>query len=165
MKKLSIRTIYCIAFIVVGLLLSVSFYLQNYKGMIPCPLCLLQRAALMLLGLLFFLGAVFKFKKCGHIILSLLVTLVTSIGTVLAGRQAWLQLFADNQKMDCSASLEYMLRALPIKQVIAKIFAGSTECSFVEWRFLSLSLADWSLLCFVSLLLLAIWQFCRALRF
>jgi len=50
-----------------------------------------------------------------------------------------------------------MLENLPLSQTLAKLFAGSGQCAEVTWRFLGLSIAEWSLAWFASLALYAGW--------
>ena len=154
-----------LAFLVVILLLGVTYYLQYYAGFVPCPLCLLQRFTMMGLGLIFFIGTIFFFQRTGKIILSVIAYIYALIGVLLAGRQVWLQHMPTAiSGTDCSASLEYMMQALPITQVMQKIFSGSAECSLVDWRFLHLSLAEWALLSFLAFLFFTACQFFSALR-
>ena len=57
MKHVSPRTTYFTGFLAVITLLGSVAYLQAFKGFEPCPLCILQRFALILLGVVFFLAA------------------------------------------------------------------------------------------------------------
>lgn len=163
MTRPSSRLTYLIGFIAISLLLGTSVYLQTHEGMTPCPLCILQRIMLGLLGVVFFFGAALNLKKNGRLFISILACTFASLGVLLAGRQVWLQHLPVNQNADCSASLQYMLQALPLTEVLQKILTGSAECSEVSWQWLNLSLADWSLGCFIFLLIVSIWQFCRIL--
>jgi disulfide bond formation protein DsbB len=155
-----------LALLIVILLLGVTYYLQHYAGFVPCPLCMLQRFAMMGLGLIFLIGTIFYFQRTGRIILSVLSYLYALAGVVLAGRQVWLQHLppAASSGSDCGASLEYMMQALPLSQVMNKVFSGSSECSLVDWRFLHLSLAEWALISFLGFLLFTACQFFSALR-
>jgi disulfide bond formation protein DsbB len=155
-----------LAFLVVILLLGATYYLQYYAGFVPCPLCMLQRFAMMGLGLIFFIGMIFYFQRTGRIILSVLSYVFALAGVLLAGRQVWLQHLPPvaTSGFDCSASLEYMMQALPITQVMQKIFSGSAECSLVDWRFLQMSLAEWALISFLGFLFFTACQFFSALR-
>jgi len=161
MKTKSQQLIYFLAFFVTVLLLAASNFLQIYRGINPCPLCILQRMTLGLLSLIFLVGVTHPFKKWGTLGLGIVSLLISSLGIFFAGRQVWVQLFPGMQGGNCEVSLQYMLAALPLDQVAKKIFAGSAACSQVGWEFLRLSLAQWSLICFVLFLLFALWQLCR----
>jgi disulfide bond formation protein DsbB len=122
---------------------------------------MLQRITLALLGVVFFLGAVLNFKKIGQLFWGLLASVTALLGIVLAGRQVWLQHFPSSDTSGCEASLDYMLQIMPITQVLKKVFIGGAECSQVDWKLIGLSLAEWSLICFVVLFLFSFWQLCR----
>jgi disulfide bond formation protein DsbB len=156
------RFAYLSGFIVIAILLGGAFYLQNYKGMSPCPLCLLQRIAMAALGVVFIVGAIFKFNKWGNVLLGLLGLLAAMSGALLAGRQVWLQLSPPSASGGCGASLSYIFNILSIKDALIQVWQGGMECSQTGWEFLHLSLAAWSLIGFAILLLLIILQIIRA---
>ena len=163
MIKNKLRLTYLLGFILICCMLAGVAYLQA-RGFNPCPLCILQRYTLSLLGLIFLLGALFKLRKWNALVIGCSAILISALGIFLAGRQAWLQHLPNPNHVDCGASLEYMLQVLPWKQVLSNVLQGSAECSQVEWQFLNLSLADWSLIGFTVLLIIGIWQSWRATR-
>ncbi len=152
------RLFYVIGFIITALLLGTTFYLQNVEGFTPCPLCILQRVTLCLLSTVFFVGSVLDPQKKGNLFLGLLSALLSLIGIFFSGRQVWLQHFSSDKNADCTASLQYLLHVLPFNQVISKIFQGSGECTKRSWEFLNLSLAEWSLICFIVFFIACLFQ-------
>jgi disulfide bond formation protein DsbB len=164
MKLPSIRMTYLLGFIGISILLSITTYLQLYDGITPCPLCIFQRIGLVAVGIVFFIAALLKFGKVIRCILATLSCLFSLFGIVFAGRQVWLQHLPPTDGGGCGASIEYMLHILPIQEVIKKVFIGGTECSQVTWEFLRLSLAEWSLLCFVFILGVSVFQFYRIIK-
>ena len=157
------RLTYFLGFICIAVLLSLALYLQIHDGMTPCPLCMLQRIMLMVLGVLFFLGALFKLNSLTHRLLAFLTCASALLGGILAGRQVWLQ-HLPPAGGDCGASLDYMMQVLPLTEVIKKVFIGGTECSQVNWTLWNVSLAELSLLCFAGLFVVSMWQLFRKLR-
>lgn len=160
-KVPSKRASYFYAFVVSAFLLLSSIYLQMSAGLQPCPLCVLQRIAFILIAVLFLFGAVAKLRKIGNSVTAILASLSALLGIFLSGRQVWLQHTPNHADGTCAASLEYMLQVLPFDQVLKNIFQGSVECTQVGWRFLALSLAEWSLICFVIFMIFSIWQLRR----
>jgi disulfide bond formation protein DsbB len=158
------RLTYFVAFVVVGVLLAIAYYLQIYDHINPCPLCLLQRFALFGIGIIFFFGAILKLEKNGKLTVSALSYLLALGGALLAARQVWLQHLPASASPDCGASLAYMLQALPLLQVLQHVLSGSAECSLVDWSFLNLSLAEWSLIAFIGFLFFTAYLFLTALR-
>lgn len=147
---------YFIAFLIVSLMLTASVYLQQ-SGIVPCPLCILQRITMSILGLFFLLGIACSFKPC-RIIIGLISSLLSILGMVLAGRQVWIQHLPQGSSENCEVSLEYMLQAFPLKDVIVNVFRGSAPCSEVGWQFLGLSLAEWSFIFFIGFFIFSVWQ-------
>lgn len=164
MKKLpSRRATYLIGFIIIVALLGFAIYLEVFQGIQPCPLCILQRICLAIIGIIFLIGALFKFKKFGNFIVGSSAFLMSLAGALLAGRQSWLQHNPSGLTSNCDVSFQYMLQAMPFDQVVMKILQGGTECSQVNWEVFHLSLADLSLCGFVIFLCITVWQLCRKL--
>jgi disulfide bond formation protein DsbB len=49
-----------------------------------------------------------------------------------------------------------MLESFPLTEALPMIFRGTGDCTKVLWRFLGLSIAEWSLICFAILVVTAI---------
>lgn len=161
MKMPSVRATYFISFIIIASLISTTFYLQKYDGMVPCPLCLLQRIVFALLGVVFFFGMVSSATKFKRGIIGVLACIFSLVGILLSGRQVWLQHLPADKNADCGVSLQYLMHVLPLKQLITKIAQGTAECSVKGWEFLNLSLAEWSLVFFILFLLVSVGQTLR----
>jgi protein dithiol:quinone oxidoreductase len=161
MKMPSLCLIYFLGLIAISVLFAFAAYLQINEGLRPCPLCIMQRGAFILLSLVFLVGAFVPLKKIRHTVIGIGAFLCAGIGAALAARQVWIQHFPTNA--DCGASLEYMLQAFPFNQVLQKVLKGSAECAERSWEFLHLSLAEWSLLCFSAFLIITLWQIKRAM--
>jgi len=161
---MSVRVNYLYGLIIIGALLSFAIYLQIYDGVVPCPLCLMQRLVMILLGIIFILAVVLPWKRLGNLIIGMLSLFVSMLGIVLAGRQVWLQHFPPLGLDECAVSLQYMVKALPMNEVIMRAFNGSEECTRKVWMFMHLSLAEWSLICFILFLWFSVHQFFKALR-
>ncbi|HSR62235.1 MAG TPA: disulfide bond formation protein B, partial [Gammaproteobacteria bacterium] len=58
----------------------------------------------------------------------------------------------------CGPGLDYMLEVFPLQEVLQMVFSGSGECAEVQWRFLGLSIPEWSLVCFAGFIILAVMQ-------
>lgn len=148
MINISSRKLYFIGFISIAVLLTIATFLQVYEGVIPCPLCITQRYVMFLLGIVFFIGMIVRFKKWGQFSVAMLGLLTTVGGMLLSGRQVWLQHYPPDGFGDCGVSLDFMLKMLSISEVIQKVWEGGTECSRYGWQFLQLSLAEWSFISF-----------------
>lgn len=155
---------YFMAFFILSILLVCANYLQIYMGINPCPLCILQRVTFGALGIIFLLGIAFSFRRCAQLSISSLGLLMSILGAILSGRQVWLQHLPSDLAANCDVSLNYMLKVLPLSDVLQKVFMGGSTCAQVEWQFLNLSLAQWSLGCFVCFALFCLIQLIGGLK-
>ena len=163
MKKLSIRQSYLFAFLTIIVIMAFIFLLQS-QGIVPCPLCLLQRMMMVILSIIFFAGMIFPYKKARYLLISLAGVLTTSIVMLLAGRQVWLQYMPPIGNGGCGVSLQYLFSVLPFKDVMKLVWQGGTECSELGWVFLHLSLAEWSFILFGLFFIFVIWQLIRSIK-
>ena len=151
------RTLFALAAAACALLLASGFYLQYVDGQEPCPLCLVQRGFYFGLLLVFAAGAVHGPRSIGNFVYSVIAVVLAAGGAAVAGRQVWLQHLPPDKVPACGPDLYFMLENLPLARTLEKLFKGSGQCAEVTWRFLSLSIAEWSLAWFVLFGLLALW--------
>jgi disulfide bond formation protein DsbB len=68
-----------------------------------------------------------------------------------------LQLMPADQVPVCSSmGLDYMLEAMPLTDVLMKVFKGSGECAKIDWQLFGLSMPMWTALLYIGLLAVAI---------
>lgn len=138
-------------------LLVFGYYLQYFDGQDPCPLCLVQRGFYYAVLTTFAVAALHGPKKTGNTAYCVIAALWALGGFGVAARQVWLQHLPADQVPACGPDLFFMLENLPVLRTIEKLFAGSGQCAEVNWRFLGLSIAEWSLAWFGALALYALW--------
>ena len=151
---ISNRVLFGAAAAVCAVLLASGYYLQYVEGQDPCPLCLVQRGFYYACGAVFLVAA---FHGAGGTAYSVVAFVLALGGIGVAGRQVWLQHLPAEQVPACGPDLFYMLENFPLGRTIEKLFSGSGQCAEVKWRFLGLSIAEWSLAWFVALAVLALW--------
>lgn len=161
---MSTRVTYLLGLIAISALLLSGLYFQYVDGMMPCPLCLLQRFAFMMLGCFFLLGIIFHHQRWCRLLINSMSFLTSILGITLAGRQVWLQHFPPANAGECGVSLQYMMQALPFGELIQKIFQGTTECTHQGWMFLSLNMAEWALVCFVGFLCMSVYLIWKEIK-
>jgi len=155
--SISPRLGYLAGFAICLSLLAFALYLQYYQYQDPCPLCILQRIAFMALMVVFLAAALHGPRRTGAFFYSALLVLISAVGGGIATRHVWLQHLPKDQVPQCGPGMSYMLDRFPLGQALEKVFRGSGECAEVGWRFLGLSIAEWSLVWFVLLAVLAIY--------
>ena len=143
-------------------LLGYALYAQYQLFLEPCPLCMMQRYALGLVGIGFLFGAIHGPKsRVGRGAYSGIVWVGVLAGVLVAGRHLWLQSLPPDQVPACGPGLDYLLDAFPLKDALMKVFAGSGECAKVDWSFLGIAMPGWTLIWFI---LLGAWAMQAALR-
>ncbi len=141
----------CLAgFIACVLLILTALYMQHGMGLEPCPLCILQRVAVMALGLILLLAAIHNPGRIGQRLYGGLVMLTAIAGGGVAARHVWLESLPEDRIPACGPGLDYMLENFPLQRVIEMVFRGSGECAEVAWSFLGLSIAGWMLIIFAG---------------
>lgn len=151
----SYRVGFFVGFLVCTGLLGFALYAEYELGMTPCPLCIFQRIAFLVMGLFFLLGALHAPRWQGRWVYTGLVLAGAAGGIVTATRHLWLQTLPPDQVPSCGPGLGYMLDAFPFAKMLKLVFTGSGECAKVE-PILGLPMPAWSLLWFVLLAGLAI---------
>ena len=148
---LNSRKFFILLFLISTSLLIYGFYLEYARGLEPCPLCILQQIAYMGIILISLVAALHNPKGLLQVIYKILITLTSMAGTVIAGRQTWLQHLPPELVPECGLGLDYMLNVFPIGEAIKMIITGSGECAEVKWNFIGLSIAEWSLIMFFGI--------------
>ena len=146
-------------------MLGFGLYLQLFAGLNPCPMCIVQRYALIFVAVITLLTGVTR-RKSVHLSGAFLILLGAGFGAFVAARQSWLQWYPP-EVATCGRDFYGMIESFPLNRAIPMIFKGSGDCAAVDWRFLGGSLANWSFVAFSLIGLLAIlvlWRIGRRAR-
>jgi protein dithiol:quinone oxidoreductase len=127
-------------------LLAFGLYLQHVVGLNPCPMCIVQRYAMIGLLLLGLAGGWIR-RAASTTLLAALMVLVAGFGAFVAARQSWLQWYPP-EVVSCGRDFYGMIENFPIGRAIPMIFKGSGDCSAIDWTFLGGTIANWSFLWF-----------------
>jgi disulfide bond formation protein DsbB len=135
-------------------MLAYGMYLQHVEGLEPCPMCIVQRYALVLVALV---AGVSAFLKRRFLLYAGVIKMgvFAAFGAFVAARQSWLQ-WNPPEVMSCGRDFFGMIESFPLRRAIPMIFRGTGDCSVIDWTFLGLSIANWSFLCFSAIALLAV---------
>ena len=155
-RLLALMSVGCIG------LLAFGFYLQHGLGLDPCPMCIVQRYAMVLIVVI---AAIASSQKARFFLLSssALLVLISALGAFVAARQSWLQWYPP-EVVSCGRDLYGMIENFPMQRVIPMLFKGSGDCSAVDWTFLGGSIANWSFVCFCAIGLVSALLAIRQLR-
>ena len=155
------RVLAAISLVSVGLL-AFGLYLQHYEGLNPCPMCIVQRYALIFVAVFSGLASV-SGKRMLWFVGTLLTLLSAGFGAFTAARQSWLQWFPP-EVATCGRDLYGMIETFPLKRLIPMIFKGGGDCTVVDWTFLGGTIANWSFICFTLIALVCLPLLGRCLR-
>jgi disulfide bond formation protein DsbB len=156
-EKLHGRAGFAAGAVACAALLGFGYYLQYARGLEPCPLCHVQRGFFYAVTVVLILGAVHGPRRTAAIVYGVVAALFAAGGAAAASRQVWLQHLPPDKVPQCGPDLFFMLENFPLGTTLQKLIQGTGECANVDWTFLGMSIAEWSLVWFVVLALYALW--------
>ncbi|CAN7374898.1 disulfide bond formation protein B [Acidovorax sp. LjRoot194] len=143
-------------------MLAFGMYLQHVVGLEPCPMCIVQRYAL--IGVAIFTGlAAARDSRGWWMSMAGIAVIASGFGAFVAARQSWLQWYPP-EVATCGRDFYGMIENYPISRAIPMIFRGSGDCAAIDWTFLGGSIANWSFVCFVGFAVVLLALLVRALR-
>jgi protein dithiol:quinone oxidoreductase len=137
-------------------LIGYALFAQHYQGYTPCLLCVLQRIAMILLGIVFVISAVRARVGRSARAYGVIGGAVATIGVVVSARHLFLQ-YAPKTEPSSSCGLSgldgvfYLVDVFGPGDALRKIFYPTGDCSTVDWTFIGLSMPGWVLLWFLAL--------------
>jgi disulfide bond formation protein DsbB len=145
------RAAYCMGFVVCAGLMGWALYLQYARDLEPCPLCVFQRVAVILTGVVCLVAAIHNPGRGGAVLYAVLATVTAGTGAAIAAWHVWIQAQPQGSVPACGMGLDYMLDTLPLTDVIARVLKGSGECAEQGWLFLGLGIPAWTFVFFVAM--------------
>jgi disulfide bond formation protein DsbB len=142
-------------------MLVFGFYLQHVVGLNPCPMCIVQRYALIGVVVLGLIG--WRLQGKGLALTALVLALDAGFGGFTAARQSWLQWYPP-EIVTCGRDFYGMVENFPLNRAIPMIFKGSGDCTKIDWTFLGGSIANWSFVVFVVFGLMGLWVAFKSLK-
>jgi protein dithiol:quinone oxidoreductase len=138
-------------------MLAFGMYLQHVVGLEPCPMCIVQRYALILVAVcavvtwtLGLKGNANSIPSLAQKVFAVLALLWAAAGAFVAARQSFLQWYPP-ESVSCGRDFYGMVETFPLKRAIPMIFKGGGDCSKVDWTLLGGSIANWSFVAFVAM--------------
>ena len=158
MMRITRKNLLLTGFLCSVLLIAYALYTQYVLGLEPCPLCILQRVAVIALGLSFLLMALkHPQTKQSKFFASLLLTIISSAGVGIAARHVWLQNLPPDKVPGCGPGLDFMMANFPLSEVFQMVFNGSGECAEISWSFAFLSMPAWVVIWLIVLGSYGVW--------
>jgi disulfide bond formation protein DsbB len=154
--RITPRIVFAATFVACAGLIALALYLQEQEGLEPCPMCILQRYAFVVVGVIALAGAIHGPRGVMLKVYGGLIALFAMVGGGVAIRHSYLQHFPPKIE-SCGTDLEFLVNTFPISQALPKIFAGTGSCSKVDWKMLGLSIPEWALVWFAIFLAASVW--------
>ncbi|WP_373789021.1 disulfide bond formation protein B [Delftia acidovorans] len=139
-RILALISLACVAMLAFGM------YLQHVVGLEPCPMCIVQRYALIGVAIFAGLGSV-RGGRGWLMGWGIAALVAAGFGAFVAARQSWLQWYPP-EFATCGRDFYGMIENYSISRAVPMIFRGSGDCAAVDWSFLGGSIANWSFICF-----------------
>ena len=156
----SIRQTNLILFIGGVLTILVGAYMEHVMKMLPCPLCITQRAFFDIIGILGLIAFIHNPQTKGRRIYAVLGIIAAIAGGYFAQHQLWLQSLPADQVPACGPGLAYMFEVFPIMEAFKMLLQGDGTCAHVD-KILGLSIPLWSVIAFTGFGLINLYQAVR----
>jgi len=152
------RIWFFLGFVSCVFLLAMGFYFQFVDGLEPCPLCISQRIAILLTGIVFLIAALHNPGLTGIKTYAIAGAVTALSGGAISTRHVWLQHLPPEQVPECGPGLAYMFQNFPLSSTLKLMLSGTGDCAEVTWSFLGLSMPAWTLVAFLMLATLSLLQ-------
>jgi protein dithiol:quinone oxidoreductase len=146
---------------VAAISMAFAYYLEHQLELAPCPLCMTQRAFVVLTGVIALLAALHNPAGWGRRLYGGLCTLAAVTGGAVAARHVWLQHLPEDEVPACGPSLEYMLETLPFSETLSLVMMGDGNCAETVWTLFGFSIPEQTLALFAVLIAVSVWQTLR----
>lgn len=139
-------------------MMAYALYAEHVLLLMPCPLCVFQRMAVIALGIVFLIASLHNPAGLGRRIYAVLVLLAAGAGVGVAGRHVWLQNLPADEVPSCGPGFDYIVESFPLSEALSLIFTGSGECASIDWQFLGLSMPAWVVIALLVVGIVGIWN-------
>lgn len=156
----SLRLTNMLIFLACTAMILAAAYMEHVLKMIPCSLCITQRAFVILTGILALIAFIHNPSVMGRRIYASLGILSALLGASFAGRQLWLQSLPEDLVPACGPGLAYIFEEFPFLEALKLLLQGDGNCAHVD-KIFGLSLAAWTLMAFIGLALTNLFQALR----
>lgn len=158
MKLPGIRLANLAGFLACVGMMAFALFAEYVLLLMPCPLCVFERLAVISLGVVFLLAALQDPRGFGRRIYAALVFLAAGSGFGVATWHVYMQNLPPEDIPTCGPGLEFIWDTFPVMEALKLVFAGSGECADVVWSFLGLSMPAWVVISVLILGVFGIWN-------
>src|SRR5687767_14511819 len=98
-----------LGFLTCAALIAYALYAEHVLGLAPCPLCIFQRVAVIVIGVLFLMAALHNPSRTGARVYGVLIAIAGLCGIGVAARHIWIQAQPPGSVAACGADLNYLM--------------------------------------------------------
>lgn len=139
-----------------GLILFAWLYLEGVLYLAPCPLCMMQRVAFFLIGLMFIIEAIaWPRRPIARYLMQFFKYASIFFGIGLAARHLWIQSLPPEKVPACGMDFWGTIHQNGFLGGVAKSMQGTGDCAVPD-KFWHLTIPTWSMAAFIVLLVTAI---------
>jgi disulfide bond formation protein DsbB len=143
-------------------LIAFGLLLQLIEGVVPCPMCIMQRLVWMSIIVVSAVGTLWWGPRRVAVFHALNGLLAIG-GAYVAARQSWLQWYPP-EFASCGRDFYGIVDTFPLRQALPMLLRGSGDCSAVDWTFLGGSIANWSFVMFALAVAYSAWRVMAIMR-
>jgi len=158
MKIPGTRQLNLAGFLACAGMMGYALYAEHVLMLMPCPLCVFQRLAVISMGVIFLLAVVHDASGWGRRVYATGILLAAGAGAGVAGRHVWLQNLPPDKVPSCGPGFDYILESFPLADALKMIFSGSGECASIDWQFMGLSMPAWVVIAVLLTGVFGIWN-------
>ncbi len=155
--NLSSRWRFLLGFLACAGSMAFALYLEHFRHLDPCALCVLQRVAMIAAAVVFLIAGLHAAGGWGRHVYAVLAGLASAGGAAIAGRHVWLQSLPPDQVPACGPPLEHLMKVMPWRDALSFVLKGEGNCAVIDAQWLGISLPGWTLVGFVLLVLWAVY--------
>ncbi|WP_114416691.1 disulfide bond formation protein B [Marinospirillum perlucidum] len=141
----------------IGIVVAALAY-EWITGLLPCPLCWLQRGVFIALALVSLVALLLQRYRPLRWVLILVYLLLGLLGSVIALRHIYIKF--NPEAASCGMDVETLLDFFPLQQALTQMFLGSADCAQAA-NFFWLPLPVWSLAGYLLFVGLATYSLCK----
>lgn len=160
----SARTVFLFLFIFSVAWLVADALIQVKTRALPCTMDFAERAIILFLGFLSLVAVLQPQNVNSKKIFGIICFLLCCAGIYVASYHWWIQGLPTNQANFFPNVTYAQLQQMSFPQVLMAGFRGERSCASVYWSGGGLTMVGWTLLVFVILALISLFQFMRKSR-
>ncbi|MBM3114851.1 disulfide bond formation protein B [Jeongeupia naejangsanensis] len=147
------RTGFLLIFIACAGMIGFALYHQIYNWVMPCLMCVYQRLAIIIVGLLALLAAVWQPNSKGGVkLLGGLIILAASAGAMAAIWNLRLQYGPVDPSVVCAASLPFPIDLNQAPAWVGTLIRPVGDCSAIDFKLFGVTMPAWVLLTCLGLI-------------